>query len=290
MPKSKQTAKQDDYMMIRPEQAKQVVEVPVKQISESDIIKIEKPGNKKTIKKGFKKTEGKTSSPAQAEFKEKALKKGGYILIITEKPQAAEKIASALSNGKEQKITKSGGVSYYELAREGKKIIVGCAVGHLFSVAQTKKGTGYPIFDIGWVPNFEVRKKDFTKKYYSTISSLVKGASEIVVATDFDVEGEVIGYNIIRFIANQKDAKRMKFSALTSEEIQNSYDKPLKTIEWGQAIAGETRHFLDWMHGINLSRALMNAIKATGKFKILSIGRVQWPALNLIGEIEKQIK
>jgi len=290
MPKSKNTENQDGYMPINPEQVKQVVEVPVKRIDESDIIKIEKPGDKKTIKQSFKKTEKKISAPVQAEFKEKALKKQGYILIITEKPQAAEKIASALSNGKERKITKAGGVSYYELERNGKKIIVGCAVGHLFSVAQTKKGTGYPVFDIGWFPNFEVRKKDFTKKYYSTIASLVKGASEIVVATDFDVEGEVIGYNIVRFIANQKDAKRMKFSALTSEEIQNSYDNPLKTIEWGQAIAGETRHFLDWIYGINLSRALMNAIKTTGKFKIMSIGRVQGPALNLIVDKEKQIQ
>jgi len=290
MPKTKQTAKQDDYMLINPKQVKQIVEVPVKQISEADIIKIEKQGKKKAVKKGFIKTERKTSSPVQAEFKEKALKKQGYVLIITEKPQAAEKIASALSNGKGRKITKAGGVSYYELERGGKQVIVGCAVGHLFSVAQTKKGHGYPIFDIGWFPNFEVRKKDFTRKYYNTINSLVKGASEIVVATDFDVEGEVIGYNIIRFIANQKDAKRMKFSALTSEEIQNAYDKPLKTIEWGQAIAGETRHFLDWMYGINLSRALMNAIKTTGKFKIMSIGRVQGPALNLIVEKEKQIQ
>jgi DNA topoisomerase-1 len=61
------------------------------------------------------------------------------------------------------------------------------------------------------------------------------------------------------------------------------------TIEWGQAIAGETRHFLDWLYGINLSRALMSAIKSTGKFRVMSIGRVQGPALNLIVEKEKQI-
>lgn len=292
------TIEQKEYRVYDPETLKQTTEIPVKKIDSSKLEKVEKLGNSKKIKKElkkrtktskkrFKKTNGKTKK--QAEFKEKALKKDGYILIITEKPQAAGKIAAALSDGKDNKITKAG-VSYYDLERDGKHIIVSCAVGHLFTVSQTKNGTGYPIFDIGWYPNFEIKKQDFTRKYYNVIKSLVSGASEIIIATDFDVEGEVIGYNVVRFIANQKDAKRMKFSSLTAKEIQDSYETAHPTIEWGQAIAGETRHFLDWLYGINLSRALMNAIKTTGKFRIMSIGRVQGPALNLIVQKEKQIQ
>ena len=152
------------------------------------------------------------------------------------------------------------------------------------------KGSYYPIFDVGWFPNFEVKKKDFTRKYFSVIKKLVKDANEIIVATDFDVEGEVIGYNIVRFIANRDDARRMKFSTLTANEINNAFENRLDSIEWGQAIAGETRHFIDWMYGINLSRALMHAIKSTGKFKIMSIGRVQGPTLKLIVDRENKIK
>jgi DNA topoisomerase-1 len=298
MPKKKispDSIEQKEYRIFNPEDIKQTVEIPVKQkpsIKELETIeKIGKKSKKLTKRKKTKKTSKKfTKSRVPLKFKEKALKKQGHILVITEKPQAAEKIAAALGNGKDRKINKPGGVSYYELQRNNKNIIVACAVGHLFSVSQTKKGTDYPIFDIGWFPNFEVRKNDFTKKYYNTLNLLVKGASEIIIATDFDVEGEVIGYNIIRFIAKQKDAKRMKFSALTAPEIQKAYDHANSTIEWGQAIAGETRHFLDWLYGINLSRALMNAVKTTGKFKIMSIGRVQGPALHLIVDKEKEIK
>src|SRR6185503_7870014 len=58
----------------------------------------------------------------------------------------------------------------------------------------------------------------------------------------------------------------------------------------GHAYAGETRHFLDWLYGINLSRALMSAIKRTGSFKILSIGRVQGPALKIIVDREREIE
>ena len=135
-----------------------------------------------------------------------------------------------------------------------------------------------------------IRKLDFTKRYYDTLLKLVKDAGEITVATDYDIEGEVIGLNIVRFIAGQKDAQRMKFSTLTEKELNNAYDNKSNTIDWGQAIAGETRHYLDWFYGINLSRALMNAIKSTGKFKIMSIGRVQGPTLNLIVQKEKQIQ
>jgi len=277
MPRKTKAKKIEQVEIFNPEDVKKTIEIPVKEKpKQSDLETIEKIGK-------IKKTNKKSSS------KKSKIGTGDYILIITEKPQAAKKIAAALSNGTD-KQNKRMGVFYYELKRENKKIIVACAVGHLFSVAQSKKQQGYPIFEIEWKPNFEVRKKDFTKKYYSTIKSLTQNASEIIIATDFDVEGEVIGYNIVRFIANRKDAKRMKFSSLTAPEIQSSYENIHPTIEWGQAIAGETRHFLDWLYGINLSRALMQAIKSTGKFKIMSIGRVQGPALHLIVEKEKQIR
>ncbi len=215
------------------------------------------------------------------------LKESGYELIITEKPQAALKISSALGKSRKNNIK---GVPYYEVNRNGKNIVVACAVGHLFTLTQNTTGSSVPVFDIDWVPNFYVRKKDFTKRYYDLLLRLIKGASSLIVATDYDIEGEVIGYNVIRFIGNQKDAKRMKFSTLTEKELNEAYEKMSSHINWGQAIAGETRHYLDWFYGINLSRALMNAIKSAGKFRIMSIGRVQGPALNLIVKKEKEIQ
>ena len=215
------------------------------------------------------------------------LKKQGYELVITEKPQAALKIASALGNSSKSNLH---GIPYYEINRKGSRIVVACAVGHLFTLTEVKKGSGFPVFDIKWVPNYFVKKNDFTKKYYDTLISLAKNAGSITVATDYDVEGEVIGMNVVRFICGQKDANRMKFSTLTSKELNDAYDSKSGNINWGQAIAGETRHYLDWFYGINLSRALMSAIKETGRFKIMSIGRVQGPALNLIVQKERKIQ
>lgn len=216
----------------------------------------------------------------------------GYELIITEKPSAARKIAYALSEGAPN-TKRLNTVSYFELKHGRSKIRVACAVGHLYSVAEKKSnGWTYPIFDITWKPTSEISKDaDYTKKYLNTIIALAKDAHTFTVATDYDVEGEVIGWNCIRFACNQKDGRRMKFSTLTKPDLVKAYDNANKHLDWGQAHAGETRHFLDWIYGINLSRALTLSIKnATGNYKVLSTGRVQGPALKIIVDKEKQIK
>jgi len=259
---------------------KQIVEKEYKKPERSSLERVEKIPKIK-IKKS------KATRKVKYSPKKIKLKKGGYELIVTEKPQAASKIASALGNPKRKD---SKGISYYELERKGKKIIVACAVGHLFTLKQNIPGSEIPIFEISWIPNYLARKKDFTKKYYDTLLKLAKDSGSITIATDYDIEGEVIGLNVVRFICGQKDAKRMKFSTLTTQELNKAYDEKSPHIDWGQAIAGETRHYLDWFYGINLSRALMNAIKTTGRFKIMSIGRVQGPALNLIVQKEKDIQ
>ena len=215
-----------------------------------------------------------------------------YELIISEKPAAAKKIAESLADGKPVKEDYKG-VAYYKVTKGKKDIIVGCAVGHLFGLAEKEKSKSfsYPVFDIEWKPVFETSKDaSFSKKYFDTLKKIAKEASELTVACDFDVEGEVIGLNIVRYICNRNDAKRMKFSTLTKPDIVNAYEHALPHLEWGQAEAGETRHFLDYFYGINISRALTSAIKKAGMFKILSTGRVQGPTLKIIVDREKEIK
>jgi len=242
------------------------------------------PIRKRTKKRTTKKKKRTTTKKVKYIPPKIQLKSKGYELIITEKPQAAAKIAASL--GKAEKFSNQK-IPYYEVDRNGKKLVIVSAVGHLFTLTSNEKGT--PVFNVEWKPNFMVRKKDFTKKYYDTILKLCKNASSLTVATDFDVEGEVIGLNVVRLLCNQKDANRMKFSTLTTDELNKSYEEKKSTLNWNQGIAGETRHYLDWFYGINLSRELMSAIKSTGKFKIMSIGRVQGPSLNLIVQKEREI-
>ncbi len=210
-------------------------------------------------------------------------------LIITEKPAAAAKIAAALSGATDEKITNKDKVSYYEFYKGSRRYIVGCAVGHLFGVQQIAKRGPFPNFEVKWQPSHQKKAGAFSKKYLTVLKKLAKESDEFIVATDFDVEGEVIGWNVVRFVCKKKDAKRMKFSSLTKEALSNSFENLQSSLNWGAAYAGETRHYIDWFYGVNLSRGLMKALSSTGTFRILSIGRVQGPALKIVSEREKEI-
>ena len=255
------------------------IESPGKPIP-ADIIENNDSSSKKITKK--------TTKPVIKKPKIKEIpSKKDAILIITEKPQAAQKIANAL--GDARKYTDSG-VSYFEVKKDDKLILVASAVGHLYNLDYVKGQHGWPIFDLERKPSHEKAKASFfTKKYLDLLTILAKRAHTFYVATDYDNEGEVIGWNVLRFICKQKSALRMKFSTLTSDELLKSFENPQPELNWGNAYAGESRHIIDWLYGINLSRALMSAIKTSGTFKILSIGRVQGPALKIIVDREKEI-
>jgi DNA topoisomerase-1 len=62
-------------------------------------------------------------------------------------------------------------------------------------------------------------------------------------------------------------------------------------LDWSNIVAGETRHYLDWIYGINTSIALTLAIKKNAKrFSILSAGRVQAPTLVILADREMEIR
>ncbi len=216
-----------------------------------------------------------------------------YELIIAEKPSAAKKIAEALADGKPVQ-KKQGQVSWWLLSHNKQDIVVAAAAGHLYGVGEKredgKRTYTYPVYEIEWKPNAEIDKNAaYAQKYITVLKKLAKKADSITIATDYDIEGETIGLNIVRFICGREDANRMKFSTLTKDELREAYRNKQPHLDWGQANAGETRHFLDWLYGINLSRALMASIKAAGSFKVLSIGRVQGPALKMVVDREREI-
>ena len=208
-------------------------------------------------------------------------------LIITEKPNVAERIAKSL--GKSDKKNYKG-VSYFEVG----DFFVAPAVGHIFGLREKKNnGWVYPVFDIEWVPSHLISKSsDFTKKYLDSIEWLSKKCTKFINACDYDVEGEVIGYNVIKHGCGEnphsENVFRVKYSTLTKESITKAFDK-IEKIDFGLADAGLSRHTLDWYWGINLSRALSNAARRI-HYTTLSIGRVQGPTIRLLALRELSIR
>ncbi|RLI96108.1 MAG: DNA topoisomerase I [Candidatus Aenigmatarchaeota archaeon] len=215
----------------------------------------------------------------------------GYTLIICEKPNASQRIAAALSGGKAKKLEK-GGAPYYRFERDGKEIVVAPAVGHLFVLteANPKAKWKYPVFDVKWVPTIEQKSNKWATKYFRNMESLARSASEFVSACDFDIEGSVIAWNIIRFICKAADGKRMKFSTLTPADLVEAYENASPQLDFPQIEAGLARHHMDWLFGINLSRALTLALEHSGGYWVLSTGRVQGPTLRILEERQREIE
>jgi DNA topoisomerase-1 len=213
-------------------------------------------------------------------------------LIIAEKPSVALRIASAIGGNKAYQKTTKERVSYYEIDDGKNSVYVVAAVGHLFTIKQKEKNTGYPVLDVEWAPSYSVGKgSEYTKKYLDCITSVAKECDFFINACDYDIEGTVIGTNIIKFINNGRlDAasKRMKFSTTTTKDLIDAYSKTSK-LDLNNFYAGEARHMLDWIWGINLSRALTTALVGRSFSRALSIGRVQGPALAILANLETSI-
>ena len=218
---------------------------------------------------------------------------GKHTLIITEKPDAAKRIAFALDlKGKPIK-RENRGVPYY-LAKREKDIIVVPALGHLYTIVEEHRGRNfYPVYQYKWVPKHLVTKNTKqTQKWLETITKLARDAATFIDACDYDVEGSIIGYHILKYVCINKEkiAKRMKFSSLTKEELETSYLTMLPHLDFPLIEAGLTRHEVDWLYGVNLSRALtITAKNYSGRYMTISTGRVQGPTLGFLVAKEKAI-
>ena len=219
---------------------------------------------------------------------------GKYTLIIAEKPDAANRIAAALDVDGIGERNVDSGVPFYRAYRNGDLVIVP-ALGHLYTVASKKKGQrGYPVFEYEWVPRYLAeRNASKIRVWLKVIAELAENAEAFVDACDYDLEGSLIGYSILKYACGGKEqiAKRMKYSTLTAEELQESYANLSPHLDFSLVQAGLTRHEVDWLYGINLSRALTSAVKnASQRYAVLSTGRVQGPTLKFLEDREKAIK
>ena len=211
------------------------------------------------------------------------------VLIIAEKPSVALRIAIALGNNRQRRVILNG-VSYYEIDGEKEKIYIAAAVGHLFTIRQVGTKYGYPVLDVTWAASYEVNKEAYyTKKYVDVFKELASKASMFINACDYDTEGTVIGTNIIRFLCSgMGNARRMKFSTTTIPDLVNAYEN-IMPMDMNNFYAGEARHTLDWLWGINLSRALTSTLEGSRFKRTMSIGRVQGPTLAMLAQREMEI-
>ena len=126
------------------------------------------------------------------------------------------------------------------------------------------------------------------KAIIRSLKSLARKADSIVIATDFDREGELIGADAVSMIRQVSDApiSRARYSALTKGEITHAFDN-LVELDVNLAKAGDSRRIIDLVWGAALTRYL-TTVKRGGFSTTRSAGRVQTPTLAIIVEREKE--
>jgi len=211
-------------------------------------------------------------------------------LVICEKNIAAKRIAYILSEGK-LKSTRLGNTPVYEFNKEGENWKVVGLRGHIINLDfppvynQWNKIPPSELIDIK--PCKTVTEKGIA----ASLKSLVDKNPFLIVATDYDREGELIGVEVIDLIKNYNKninkIKRAKFSAITNYEIKSAFDK-LVEVDYNLSSAGESRQVIDLIWGAVLTRFISLTSQRYGR-EFLSIGRVQSPTLAILVEREKEI-
>lgn len=137
-----------------------------------------------------------------------------------------------------------------------------------------------------WAP---IIKNPAEKEIIRVLKNLAKKADSVVIATDFDREGELIGsdaLSCVREVAPDVPVSRARYSALIKGEVTDAFNN-LVELDQNLADAGESRQYIDLIWGAVLTRYLTLA-KFGGFGNVRSAGRVQTPTLALVVERERE--
>jgi DNA topoisomerase-1 len=206
-------------------------------------------------------------------------------LIITEKDNAARRIADILSEGSAS-ASQRYGVNVY---RWGDTHCVGLS-GHVVGVDFPAEYSDWRDVEPVELIDADIVKSPTKENIVATLRQLAGEADEVVIATDYDREGELIGKEAYELIREETDVpvKRVRFSSITEREVQEAFADP-DDIDFDLAAAGEARQIIDLIWGAALTRFLSLSARQLGD-DFISVGRVQSPTLKLIVDREREIQ
>ena len=211
-------------------------------------------------------------------------------LIISEKANAAKKIAQFLAEGS-VKDGKHRSVPHHTFVWRGEECVSVGLKGHVLNPEYPEEYSNWQKVEPSDLIDAEILKSVSEKGVANAVQSLAKKADRVVVATDFDREGELIGVEALSLVFEANPAlmdhvERARFSALTKGEVTRAFDNLLE-VSRELAEAGEARQDIDLIWGATLTRWVSRATKRYGS-TFLSVGRVQSPTLVLITERERE--
>ncbi len=212
--------------------------------------------------------------------------------MICEKQNAAKRIADILSNGKARE-SHAHHVRVYSYEREGENFSVVGLRGHILELDYPEEYLGWHRIkprELIWItPKKKVYKG--AKNIVTVLRDLARKHEKIIIATDYDREGELIGVeglDVLKELNPNVSVKRAHFSALTRDEVEDAF-KNLVDVDYNLSASAESRQMVDLTWGATLTRFISIASNQGGK-DFLSVGRVQSPTLALVVDREKEIQ
>lgn len=206
-------------------------------------------------------------------------------LIIAEKASVGRDIAKALHLNHKQ----NGYI-------EGQDYTVAWARGHLMQLKSMDeydpKLKKWTLDSLPYWPNkFEYDVIHGAEKEYRTIKKLIKTGhfDQIILATDNDREGQLIGETIFRSIGTGSlPVKRLLQDDWREATVLNGLKHLIDNSDMkGLAYAGYCRQHMDWIIGLNLTRA---ASVKYGAHKAINVGRIILPTLKFVYDRDMAIK
>jgi len=173
----------------------------------------------------------------------------------------------------------------------GTKYRVEASYGHIRDLPESAASVPKEIKDKEWGRLGVDVESDFTpyyvvpaekKKQVAHLKTAVKEASELLLATDPDREGESISWHLREVLQPKIPVRRLAFHEITEDAVNEALEHPSEINE-NLVRAQESRRILDRLYGYTLSPVLWKKVQ-TG----LSAGRVQSVAVRLIVEREEE--
>ncbi|SOC44651.1 DNA topoisomerase III [Shinella sumterensis] len=205
-------------------------------------------------------------------------------VFLCEKPSQGKDIARVLG----ARERGSGCIS-------GNGVVVTWCIGHLVETAPPEAyGEEYKRWSLDQLPiipqQWRNEVKTSTATQFKIVKQLIGKASELVIATDADREGEMIARELLDLCGYRGPVQRLWLSALNDASIRKALEalRPgAETLPLYYSALARSR--ADWLIGMNLSRLFTLLGRQAGYQGVLSVGRVQTPTLRLVVDRDREI-
>ena len=205
-------------------------------------------------------------------------------LYLCEKPSQAKDIAAVLG------ASRRGDGCWL-----GNGVTVTWCIGHLLETAPPdaydERYKRWVLADLPIIPEkWKMRVKPKTASQFKAVKRLLGEATELVIATDADREGEMIARELVEHCRYRGPIQRLWLSALDDASIRKALAalKPgSETFNLYHSALGRSR--ADWLIGMNMSRLFTLLGRQSGYQGVLPVGRVQTPTLRLVVDRDRSI-